>query len=299
MGLNPDGTAKEQWYNPYLECQPKFGSANGDTAPLVGTQTKYMATPGWPTRTMGVFECKWEIKRDPTVKFIKLTFMTMDFDCNGLNPTTKSWGTANHVKIWDGKKVKTIDCGKPRNPPYYSTSDSIFVQIQINAAGYGEENGYKGGKMRIMYQSVRQKGTPILKPKAKPTPPIKTILPRHQGRILNPQDPAILNNPNHIQHPKNRGGLLSQQSHQRHHNGQQQLQGTMQQPQQQQQRPQVTYQQPQGPQILQQVPPQQIQLPPNTILLDGQLVQLKQANPVQTDLYSLGKFSSSSRYVLN
>ena len=288
MGLNPDGTAKEQWYNPYLECQPKFGSANGDTAPLVGTQTKYMATPGWPTRTMGVFECKWEIKRDPTVKFIKLTFMTMDFDCNGLNPTVKSWGTANHVKIWDGKKVKTIDCGKPRNPPYYSTSDSIFVQIQINAAGYGEENGYKGGKMRIMYQSVRQKGTPILKPKAKPTPPIKTILPRNQGRILNPQDPAILNNPNHIQHPKNRGGLLSQHSsHHRHHQQPQQ-------PQQQQQRPQVTYQQPQAPQILQQgIPPQQIQLPPNTIILDGQIVQLKQANPAQTELYSLGKFDLS------
>ena len=144
------------------------------------------------------------------IQLIKLTFMTMDFDCNGLNPTVKSWGTANHVKIWDGTKTKTIDCGKPRVPPYYSTSDSIFVQIQINAAGYGEENGYKGGKMRIMYQSVRQKGTPILKPK-KPTPtqPMKTILPRHQGRILNPQDPAILNNPNHIQHPKNRNGVAA------------------------------------------------------------------------------------------
>merc|ERR1719454_2026420 len=157
MGLNPDGTSKEQWYNPYLECQPKFGAANGDTAPLVGTKTKYMATPGWPTRTMGVFQCKWEIKRDPSVKMIKLTFMAMDFDCNGLNAKVKSWGTANHVKIFDGKKVKTIDCGKPRVPPYYSTSDSIFVEIQINAAGYGEENGYKGGKMKIMYQSVRQK----------------------------------------------------------------------------------------------------------------------------------------------
>ena len=83
MGLNPDGTAKEQWYNPYLECQPKFGSANGDTAPLVGTKTKYMATPGWPTRTMGVFNCKWEIKRDPSVKFglsIHRSFFFMNFD---------------------------------------------------------------------------------------------------------------------------------------------------------------------------------------------------------------------------
>jgi len=289
LGLNPDGTTKEQWYNPYLECQPKFGNANGDIAPLVGTKTKYLATPGWPTRTMGVFECKWEIKREPSVKFIKLTFMTMDFDCNGLNPTTKSWGTANHVKIWDGNKVKTIDCGKPRNPPFYSTSDSIFVQLQINAAGYGVENGYKGGKMRILYQSVRQKGTPILKQKAKPTPSIQTILPRHQGRILNPQDPAILNNPNHIQHPKNRGGLINPQHNnhlaQRNHQQQHQQHG--------QQRPQMTYHQPQVPQqILQQVVPQQsqpINLPPNTIILNehGQVVQLKQATG-GSELFALG-----------
>ena len=210
--------------------------------------------------------------------------MTMDFDCNGLNPTVKSWGTANHVKIWDGTKTKTIDCGKPRVPAYYSTSDSIFVQIQINAAGYGEENGYKGGKMRIMYQSVRQKGTPILKPK-KPTPtqPMKTILPRHQGRILNPQDPAILNNPNHIQHPKNRNGLMAHtNTHHRHH-------------QQQQQRPQVTYQQPQAPQQPQQQPQSPISpvnqlanLPPNTIILDGQIVQLKKAVDA-SDIYALGR----------
>ena len=55
----------------------------------------------------------------------------MDFHCNGLNPKVKSWGTANHVKIWDGKKIKTIDCGKPKNPPYYSTAESINVQIQV------------------------------------------------------------------------------------------------------------------------------------------------------------------------
>ena len=66
-GLNADGSTKEEWYNPFLEC--KQGLAfNGDTAPLVGTKTKYLATPGWPTKTMGVFECKWTIKRDPTVK---------------------------------------------------------------------------------------------------------------------------------------------------------------------------------------------------------------------------------------
>jgi hypothetical protein len=75
-GLNPDGTEKEQWYNPILECRD--GLFNEDTAPLVGTKTKYLATPGWPTRTMGVFDCKWTIKRDPSVKerlYIKLKYV--------------------------------------------------------------------------------------------------------------------------------------------------------------------------------------------------------------------------------
>ena len=35
-------------------------------------------------------ECKWTIERDPSVKFIKLTFNSLDFECNGLNPTVKS-----------------------------------------------------------------------------------------------------------------------------------------------------------------------------------------------------------------
>ena len=68
---------------------------------------------------------------DIQFKYIKLTFNVIEFQCNGLDPTVKSWGTANHVKIWDGKKSKTIDCGKKRQPPYYSTSDEIQVQLQV------------------------------------------------------------------------------------------------------------------------------------------------------------------------
>ena len=73
-------------------------------------------------------------------------------------------------------------------------------------------------------------------------------------------------------------------THHRHH-----------QQQQQQQRPQVTYQQPQAPQQPQQQPQSPISpvnqlanLPPNTIILDGQIVQLKQAVDA-SDLYALGK----------
>ena len=87
----------------------------------------------------------------------------------------------------------------------------IVAYFKINAAGYGDEAGYKGGKMKIMYQSVRQKGTPILRPTPalRPTPPLKTLLPRHGGRIMNPQDPSVLNDPNHIQNPR-RGIPLNQ-----------------------------------------------------------------------------------------
>ena len=49
---------------------------------------------------------------DIQFKYVKLTFNVIEFECNGLNPTVKSWGTANHVKIWDGKKSKTIDCDR-------------------------------------------------------------------------------------------------------------------------------------------------------------------------------------------
>ena len=86
-----------------------------------------------------------------------------------------------------------------------------------------------------MYQSVRQKGTPILRPTPSsrgPTPPLKTLLPRHGGRIMNPQDPAVLNDPNHIQNPR-RGLPLNHQSVH-----------TQQRPQISNQRPQVSLQQP-------------------------------------------------------
>ena len=71
---------------------------------------------------------------DIQFKYVKLTFNVIEFQCNGLDPTVKSWGTANHVKIWDGKKSKTIDCGKKRQPPYYSTSDEIQVQLQVRTS---------------------------------------------------------------------------------------------------------------------------------------------------------------------
>lgn len=162
---------------------------------------------------------------DIQLKYVKLTFNVIEFQCNGLDPTVKSWGTANHVRIWDGKKSKTIDCGKKRQPSYYSTSDEIQVQLQINRAGYGID----GGRIKIMYQSVRQKGTPILRPT--PAVQTQTILPRHNGRIQNPQEPAVLNDPNHIQNPR-RGQPLNRALQQR-------------QPTHPQQRPQLTNQRPQ------------------------------------------------------
>lgn len=105
---------------------------------------RYMATPSYPSRTLGVFKCKWTIKRldlphhgSFNTRFrgegplLKLIFSTIDFECNGLNPKVKSWGTANHVQITDKGNVKTISCGKQQEEAYYTNSDEIDVEIQV------------------------------------------------------------------------------------------------------------------------------------------------------------------------
>jgi hypothetical protein len=98
----------------------------------------------------------------------------IDFECNGLNPTVRSWGTSNHIQITDKGQVKTIYCGKKQQTPYYSESKEVEVEIQVNTAGFGK----RGSRAQIIYQSVKARGTP--KPtrpapiKIKPTPPKPT-----------------------------------------------------------------------------------------------------------------------------
>ena len=58
---------------------------------------------------------------------MKLTFAMIDFECNGLNPTVKSWGTANRIQISDRGNLKSIYCGKKTQQPYYTDSKEIQV----------------------------------------------------------------------------------------------------------------------------------------------------------------------------
>ena len=60
---------------------------------------------------------------------MKLTFAMIDFECNGLNPTVKSWGTANLIQISDRGNLKSIYCGKKTQQPYYTDSKEIQVFI--------------------------------------------------------------------------------------------------------------------------------------------------------------------------
>lgn len=154
-----EGTEKNQWYNPMLECKQGH-SFNGDTAPTPDMKMKYMATPSYPSRTMGVFKCKWTIQRGGA-PLIKLVFSMIDFECNGLNPTVQSWGTANHIQITDRGNVKSIYCGKKAEPPFYTDSKEIQVEIQVNTAGFGK----RGSRIQIIYQSVKARGVPRTSPK--------------------------------------------------------------------------------------------------------------------------------------
>lgn len=147
-----------------LECKQGH-TFNGDTAPTPELKMKYMATPSYPSRTMGVFKCKWTIQRG-AAPLIKLIFSMIDFECNGLNPTVKSWGTANHIQITDKGNVKTISCGKKPEPAFYTDSKQIEVEIQVNTAGFGK----RGSRVQILYQSVRARGKP------RPTQKPRTIM---------------------------------------------------------------------------------------------------------------------------
>ena len=141
-----------------------------------------------------------------------------------------------------------------------------------------------------MYQSVRQKGTPILRPT--PGSPTKTILPRHNGRIQNPQEPAVLNDPNHIQNPR-RGQPLNKAIRPSHIQ-QQRPQISNQRPQQSHQKPVVygsrstsQYQSTQNPLSGPPQAPVAVGLPPG---LD--LIQLKQAGIDYRIVFEDGKIES-------
>jgi len=191
QGIDPQShhtqqNTEDQWYNPMLEC--KQGLAfNGDTAPAPQGKMRYMATPSYPSRTLGVFKCKWTIKRGEG-PLLKLIFSTIDFECNGLNPKVKSWGTANHVQITDKGNVKTISCGKKQEEGYYTNSDEIDVEIQVNTAGFGK----RGSRVQIIYQTVKAKGRPIIRQPNKKPSEVKTTPPGPVGGYtLAPPPPPV------------------------------------------------------------------------------------------------------------